>query len=278
MEPLSARIEYMTNGTLAYNDGHIYYEVIGSGDPIVFLHGFTLDRTMWKPQVEYFSKNYQIITYDARGFGKSSLPKGLYDHAADLQVLLKHLDIKQAHIIGLSMGGRIATNFTLAFPDVVKSLTLMDSALDGYKSEVDWNVHAKEEGIEKAKENWLKHELFTVTQKRSEIVKALRTIVKNYSGWHWLHKDPQMPIKIHARARLHEITAPTLIIVGEGDLPYFHNISNVLDAGITGARKVALPNSGHMVNMETPDEVNELLDDFIAKSLKNQYGSFVVQR
>lgn len=75
----------MTNGTLTYNDGQIYYEVIGSGDPIIFLHGFTLDHTTWKPQVEYFSKNYQVITYDARGFGKSSLPKSSYDHAADLQ-------------------------------------------------------------------------------------------------------------------------------------------------------------------------------------------------
>lgn len=165
-------IEYMTNGTLAYNNGQIYYEVTGSGDPIIFAHGFTLDHTMWKPQVEHFSKNCQVITYDARGFGESSLPNGLYDHAADLHALLKHLNIKQAHLVGLSMGGRIATSFTIAYPEMVTSLTLMNAALDGYKSEVDWSVRAAEQGLDKAKENWLNHELFAVTQKSSEVVEA----------------------------------------------------------------------------------------------------------
>jgi 3-oxoadipate enol-lactonase len=164
------------------------------------------------------------------------------------------------------MGGRIAINFTLAYPNAVKSLVLMDSALDGYKSEVDWNVHAKEEGLESAKENWLHHELFTITQRRPEVMTALRSTVESYSGWHWLHHDPQSPTKTHARDHLHEITTPTLIVVGEGDLTYFHNIANVLAAGISGAQKVIMPNAGHMVNMEAPDEINNLLADFIAKS------------
>jgi 3-oxoadipate enol-lactonase len=174
----------MMSGTLVHNNGRIYYEVVGLGDPIVFIHGFTLDHTMWQPQTDFFSKNHQVITYDAHGFGKSSLPNGPYDHAEDLHALLEYLHVEQAHIVGLSMGGRIATNFTLAYPEMVKSLALMDSALDGYKSEVDWNVHAKEEGLKKAKENWLSHELFAVTQKRPEVVSALRKIIENYSGWH----------------------------------------------------------------------------------------------
>lgn len=255
----------MSSGTLAYNNGQIYYEVVGSGEPIVFVHGFTLDHTMWQPQVEFFSKDYQVVTYDARGFGKSSLPEGSYDHAADLHVLCEHLGIEQAHIVGLSMGGRIVTNFALAYPDAVRSLTLMDAALDGYKSDVDWNVSAKEEGLEKAKDNWLNHELFNVTQKRPEVVAALRSAVEGYSGWHWLHHDLQSPDNTHARDHLHEIAKPTLIVVGEGDLTYFHNIASVLAAGIPGSRKVIVPNAGHMVNMEAPDEINNLLADFIAK-------------
>lgn len=251
---------------LAFNNGQIYYEIVGSGEPIVFVHGFTLDHTMWQPQVEFFSKGYHVVTYDARGFGKSSLPEGPYDHTDDLHALLDHLGIDQAHFVGLSMGARIATNFALAYPDTVRSLTLMDPALDGYKSEVDWNVYAKEEGLERAKENWLNHELFTVTQKRPEIVAALRSTVENYSGWHWLHHDPQNPSNTHARDHLHQITRPTLIVVGEGDLTYFHNIAAVLAVGISGARKVIVPNAGHMVNMEAPDEINSLLDDFISKS------------
>lgn len=255
----------MSNNTLAFNEGQIYYEAVGSGEPIVFVHGFTLDHTMWQPQVEFFSKSHQVITYDARGFGKSSLPNGPYDHVADLHALLEHLGVEQAHLVGLSMGGRIATNFTLAYPEMVKTLTLMDSALDGYKSEVDWNVHAKEQGVEKAKENWFNHELFAMTQKRPEVVAALSVIVEGYSGWHWLHHDPQIVANTHARDRLPEITKPTLIVVGEGDLTYFHNIANVIASGISNCRKVTMPNAGHMVNMEVPDEINNLLADFIAQ-------------
>lgn len=249
---------------MTYN-GQIYYEVAGFGEPIVFVHGFTLDHTMWSPQVEFFSKSHQVITYDARGFGKSSLPNGLYDHTADLRALLDHLGIEQAHFVGLSMGGRIAINFSLAHLKMVKTLTLMDSALDGYKSEVDWNVYVKEQGPEKAKKNWLNHEVFTMTQRRPEVVAALGAIVEGYSGWHWLHRDPQNPASTHARDRLHEITKPTLVIVGEGDLTYFHNIADVLAAGIPGSRKAIVPNAGHMVNMEASDATNALLADFIAK-------------
>lgn len=259
-------IVFMSNNTLAFNKGQIYYETVGSGEPIVFVHGFTLDHTMWRPQVDFFCEIHQVITYDARGFGKSSLPNGSYDHAADLHALLEHLHIERTHLVGLSMGGRIATNFTLAYPKMVKTLTLMDSALDGYKSEVDWNVHAKEQGLEKAKENWLNHEVFAMTQKRPEVVAALNAIVEGYSGWHWLHHDPQSVANTHARDHLHKITKPTLIVVGEGDLRYFHNIANVLATGIPGSRKAIVLNAGHMVNLEAPDEINSLLTGFIAKS------------
>lgn len=257
-------MESMINTTLAYNNGRLYYEIAGLGEPIVFIHGFTLDHAMWQPQVEYFSKHHQVVMYDARGFGKSSVPVGPYDHAADLQALLEHLNIRRAHIAGLSMGGRIAINFALAYPQMVASLTLMDAALDGYKSEVDWNVHATEQGLERAKENWLNHEVFAATQKHPEVVLALRPIIEAYSGWHWLHYDPQQPANTHARDRLQEITSPTLIMVGAGDLRYFHNIANVLAVGIPGAQKVVVPDAGHMVNMEAPAVVNRLLADFIA--------------
>jgi pimeloyl-ACP methyl ester carboxylesterase len=256
----------MANSTLAYNDGQIYYEVTGSGESIVFIHGFTLDHTMWQPQIAAFSKTYQVITYDARGFGRSSLPNSRYNHVDDLHALLNHLDIKQAYIVGLSMGGRIATNFTLSHPDKVKSLTLMASALDGYANEVDWNVYAREEGLQQARKNWLNHEIFTATRAQPKILNNLRTIIGDYSGWHWLNSDMQEPANTHARERLKEITKPTLIIVGGNDLAYFHNIANVLAAGIKNARMITVLDAGHMVNMEASDRVNDMLAHFITNS------------
>lgn len=249
-----------------YNNGNLYYELTGLGDPIIFIHGFSLDHTMWYPQIEFFRRNYQVIAYDVRGFGRSSVPERPYDHAADLHALLDYLGIKQTHIVGLSMGGRIAVNFALAYPKMIKKLVLMDTALDGYPSEVDWNVRAKEEGIENAKKNWLDHELFSAAQKQPEVVTVLRSMIESYSGWHWLHSDLQEPANTHARDRLSQIDVPTLILVGENDLSYFHSIANVLAAGIPGAQKTIVPDTGHMVNMEASDTVNNLLSEFIAKS------------
>lgn len=251
----------MTTGTVSYNGGRLYYQVTGSGKPIVFIHGFTLDHTMWQPQVEFFAKNYQVITYDVRGFGRSSLPNGPYKFADDLHAVLQHLGVGQAHIVGLSMGGRIATDFAIAYPEMVASLSLLDSSLEGYKNEVDWDVHAKEQGIERAKENWLLHEVFVLAQKQPAVVAALRTIVAGYSGWHWLHVDPL--IRSDTRNRLHEINKPTLIVVGRHDLQYFHNIAAVLADGIAHSQTVVVPNAGHMVSMEAPKKVNQLLADFI---------------
>lgn len=258
-------ISFVKNGRFTYNNGEIYYQTTGVGEPIVFIHGFTLDNRMWQPQVDFFGKKYRVITYDARGFGRSSIPSHAYNHCDDLRALLEHLGIEQAHIVGLSMGGRIAINFALAHPKIVQSLTVMDSALDGYKSTVDWNVHAKDVGVESAKENWMNHEIFTETRKHSRVVAALRPIIKDYSGWHWLHDDMQQPANSHARTRLNEITVPTLIVMGERDIPYFHAIAATIKAGIKGSVKVMVPSGGHMINMEKPKIVNKLLADFIAQ-------------
>jgi 3-oxoadipate enol-lactonase len=251
------------NSTLSHNDGQIQYEITGSGEPIVFIHGHTLDRRMWRPQVKYFSKNYQVIAYDVRGFGKSSLPTHFYSHDDDLYALLQHLDIARAHIAGLSLGGRIAVNFTLSHPEAVRSLTLIDSALDGYASTVDWRVDAKCAGIQGAKENWLNHDLFAATMQNPDAIGALREIVDDYSGWHWLHKDLQEPVSSHAKTRLDEISVPTLVLVGEKDLSYFHNIADVLADKIAGAHRSTIAAAGHMANLESPDAVNELLSSFL---------------
>ena len=89
---------------------------------------------MWQPQVEFFAREFRTISYDVRGFGKSSLPTKAYRHEDDLCALLDHLAVDRAHVVGLSMGGQIAVNFALKYPDKVATLTLLDSALDGYAS------------------------------------------------------------------------------------------------------------------------------------------------
>jgi pimeloyl-ACP methyl ester carboxylesterase/8-oxo-dGTP pyrophosphatase MutT (NUDIX family) len=251
----------MSQGFVIVPTGKLYYEDSGSGEPIVFIHGFTLDNRMWQPQVEALSKSYRTVAYDVRGFGQSSIPTEPYTHYDDLLALLDCLKIAKAHLVGLSMGGGIASAFTILHPERVTSLTLLDSDLHGYPSSVDWNVHAKEAGIEGAKANWLAHDVFARTRTNQEIARKLTEIVQDYSGWHWLHRD--FDKRIDVRKRLHEITCPVQVVVGEKDLPYFHEIARFICDRIPQARLGVIKGVGHMTNMETPEECNKLVEETV---------------
>lgn len=247
------------HGLLAVAGGQLYYEDIGSGEPIIFIHGFTLDHRMWRPQVVALNESYRTVTYDIRGFGQSSIPVGPYTHYDDLLALLNHLKIAKAHLVGLSMGGGIASAFTILHPDRVASLALIDSDLHGYRSTVDWSVHADEVGVDRAKANWLAHDVFAQTRMNEPVTQELTKIVSNYSGWHWLHRDPGS--RIDTRKRLHGISCPTLVIVGEKDLSYFHDIAKFICEHIPQARLEIVPGVGHMSNMEAPEICNELIKE-----------------
>lgn len=196
----------------------IYYESKGTGDPVVLIHGFSLDRRMWQPQIDFLSRKYHVVTYDMRGFGKSSLPTNEYSHHGDLLAVLGALHLTKVTIIGLSLGGEVAIDFALSYPQYVNKLVLASSSLGGYASTVDWDIHAKEVGIEQAKKNWLNHSVFAPTLANKEVKKKLDKIVNDYSGWHWLNHDPREKLQPTTLTRLNEIKVQTEIIVGANDL------------------------------------------------------------
>lgn len=104
-------------GFAEVNGTRLYYEIAGSGDPLLLIHGSTLDTRMWDDQFETFAQHYTVVRYDVRGFGKSALPAGeSYARPDDLKGLLDYLDIAHASVLGLSMGGGIAIDFVLAYP------------------------------------------------------------------------------------------------------------------------------------------------------------------
>jgi len=251
---------------LVHNGGNISYQVTGQGEPVVFVHGFTLDHRMWQPQVEAFDGDYKVVTYDVRGYGQSSPPTQPYSHSDDLKALLEHLNIPSAHIIGLSMGGRIAINFALQNPDAVSSLTVISSSLDGYNDNLNRDWGATEYGLDHAKKKWLNSELFAATRRHAGATAMLRKIVADYPGWHWLNTDVFRSPSTNARSRLGEISVPTLVVTGEQDLPDFQNIANIVASAVNGSQKVVVPNAGHMVNLEASAQVNLILADFLRKN------------
>ena len=109
------------------NGVSLYYEEHGSGFPLVWSHEFAGDYRSWRAQVQFFSRRYRVITYNARGYPPSDVPEKLDDYTQeqsvdDLRGLLEHLKIERAHIGGLSMGGNVALNFGLTYPEMARSL------------------------------------------------------------------------------------------------------------------------------------------------------------
>ena len=251
----------MTKGYLDLEDnGKIYFENQGTGENIVFIHGFSFDSSTWKHQMQHFADKYATLVYDARGFGKSSLPDGPYLPADDLCELLDFLEIRKAHIVGLSMGGGIATEFTLKYPDRVLSLSLFDSDLSGFDSTVNWDVHVKSDGLDIAKQNWLNHNLFNGTRSNKLVMESIDKAVGVYSGWHWIYEDPRLYLEPSSLERLEEIDVPTLILVGENDLDYFLTIAKLLNRKIRNSKLAILKEAGHVVNMKNPELCNDYLE------------------
>lgn len=252
-------------GFAKVNGARLYYEVAGEGRPLVLLHGFSLDTRMWDDQFEPLARQFQVIRYDLRGFGRSSLSTGEYIHADDLRALLDSLGIVRGAICGFSMGGGIAIDFALMYPQYVSGLIAVDSTLGGFRGTANWNVGAREYGVEVGRKNWLAHPIFQQAMQRPALAARLSEMINAYSGWHWLNHDPGRGAVPPAAERLNEIAAPTLIIVGERDLPDFHAIAERLHTMIMipGSRREVIPGAGHMVSMEAPAAVNTGLTNFV---------------
>jgi pimeloyl-ACP methyl ester carboxylesterase len=253
------------------NHTRLYCEQTGEGTPVIFIHGFSLDRRMWDDQMPVAAKGFRIIRYDLRGFGLSQVPHedGAYTHHDDLASLMDKLGIQKAFLVGLSLGGRVATGFALQFPDRVLGLVLANSVLEGYAMK-DYKMDyiykaAREEGIPKAIQLWLDHPTFSASRKHPSTDKKLKTIVKEYSGWHFTNKNPMIPLKPPCIERLHDIQVPTLVLFGENDLPDMQDISKLLDESIPNAELTRIPDAGHMSNMDQSRRFNKALLEFFKR-------------
>src|SRR5215831_7281496 len=183
-------------GFIPINKGRLYYEKSGTGQPLIFVHGLCLDHRMWQEQIDYFCKSYTCINIDLRGFGMSSVPDSTsYSFHEDIKTLLDSLHITEPVVlIALSMGGKAATNFSLAYPGHTRSLILADVAIDGYSFQ-DFNLErlarvAKEKGIDTANQYFLDEPVFVPAKRDSIVFKRLRQMILSYSGWLWIHKNP----------------------------------------------------------------------------------------
>jgi len=260
-----------TTAVLERPGARLVYEVTGEGPAVVLIHGFGLDMRMWDPQAGPLAARFRVVRYDCRGFGASGPfdPAVPYTHAGDLVALLDHLDIGDAVLAGLSFGGRVALQAALAAPGRVRGLALLDAVLDG----VPWDPESEQAlnevarrvqsgGVLAGREAWLAHPLFAAARERPDLASALAAMVAGYPGQHWLGQDPHRqtrpPIDV-----LEGVIVPTLVAVGERDVPGFREMSAVLARRIPGASYHVVADAGHMINMEQPAVVCELLTSFV---------------
>lgn len=255
-------------GFAPVNGTRLYYEVAGSGPALVFLHAFGCDRRLWDSQVPHFAKRYRVVRYDARGYGKSDVPAGApYAHGEDLRALLDHLDIADAALCGCSMGGQNAIELALRHPSRVKALVLVSASLQGFpfpREVVELFVAlsnaARTSGVEAARALFLASELVGAA------ADAVRPILAEYSGWHWLNDSPVDSLKPPMMERLGEITAPVLAVLGERNPPAFRGAFDYFVDRVPAAKQLILPGVGHFANLEVPDEFNARVEEFLQAS------------
>lgn len=261
---------------LETNQGELFFECAGSGDPIVLLHGFGLDVRMWDPQFDALRSSFRVIRYDLRGFGQSSLPTGVpYSHEDDLHALLVHLGVSRAHLVGLSMGGRMALRYALAYPNSVVTLVLAESALDGHVWSSQWQTRwqgicqaAKDGRLDDAKRQWLENPLFASARENPSLLALLSQMISDYSGWHWHHKDTAVVPSPVVAERLQTIQMPTLVLAGIHDVADFQSIANALTRQMPAVQRATIQGSGHLINLEAPAEFNSMLLSFFQATWK----------
>ena len=241
---------------------NIYYEVHGSGVPLLLSHGYSATSHMWAGQVGPFSKDFQLITWDMRGHGKSDYPDDLAEYSeaatvADMAAILDAVGARKAIIGGLSLGGYMSLAFNLAHPDRVLALLILDTG-PGYKKDEGregWNATA----IRRA-ENFEKNGLPPATAGGAETRGAPH---RNAIG---LAKAARGMLTQHTPAvinSLPDIGVPSLVVVGENDQPFLA-ASDYMAAKIPGTKKAVIPGAGHAANIDQPEAFNAAVLGFLA--------------
>src|SRR5690606_30071136 len=118
-------------GFLDVNGARLYYEDMGSGEAVVFVHAGIADNRMWDDQFALFAESHRVIRYDQRGFGQSPAPKGPFSYHADLHGVMQALGVERAALIGCSMGGMAVVDFALEHPEMTRALVAVCGGISG---------------------------------------------------------------------------------------------------------------------------------------------------
>jgi pimeloyl-ACP methyl ester carboxylesterase len=244
--------------------------VSGAGDPVVLIHAFSLDRRMWASQVAALERRFRVIRYDLRGHGNSAAPSEPYAPHEDLKSVLDTVGAGRATLIGLSAGATLAIDFAIAHPDRVRRLVLASPGLNGHvpSPPLTWTqpvFQAASRGdTEDAAKLWAATPIMAVHGSTAAAAAVRSLVLSNRRLWTF-RTNPARPLTPPAISRLAEIKSPTLVVLGDRDLPHIKEIADLLVRGVGGARLVTISGAGHIVNLDAPDAFNSSVSAFLTE-------------
>lgn len=264
-------------GHLNLGDGQLYYEMAGKGMPLILSHAAFLDSRMFDAVWEPLAKHFRVIRYDMRGFGQSSPVTGPLCRRDDLNQLLKHLDVTEAHWVGCSNGGQISLDLALEQPQRFKSLTLVDSTPSGFELHGEPPRYMLEmfDAMQKGDINrsnelqiriWLDGEHREPEQVDSTLRKKaleMNRISVSQSTFFIADTQPINPLDPPAITQLESVKCPSLVIAGALDHPEVLRAADEMAKRIPNAQKTIIASTGHVPSYEQPDAFVKLLLDFL---------------
>jgi 3-oxoadipate enol-lactonase len=237
--------------------------VAGSGSVVLFLHGIRGNRRNWHGQLEFFSGRFLAAAWDARGYGDSDDYDGPLQFDAhftgDVLRVAEHFKAPRIHLVGLSMGGRIARNFALRYPERLKSLTLV-STNPGFDAMATQDVQRfLTERRTRTPQNLQK--LLGSRASRAAYAELLDSVARIHDASY--QKTLEASVAQDRAAPIENIRVPTLVMAGEEDTVYPLELAHDMARRIPGAKLVMFEGTGHLANLEQPERFNKALLDFL---------------
>ncbi len=256
-------------------DVRIHYEDEGSGPAVLLLHGHTLDHRVWDEVAPALVEaGFRVLRPDLRGHGKSTMPPSGYHwshHAADMAAVMDAAGLGSATVVGFSLGGGVALEMAVTMPERVERLGLVAPVMPDRPFEPAFMENlkavakvARTEGIRAAMEGpWASSPLFAHSLAKPGVREKLAAILRDFPGADYLATERDRVARDwKVPDRLGEIAVPTVVLVGEKEMPGFRDFAREAAEGISGARLVEVPDCAHLLPLEAPETVaRELVEE-----------------
>ena len=248
------------------------YTDTGPGAPLLLVHGYPLNRTMWDAQVGNLGRDFRVIAPDLRGHGESEAPSGTYSmdvFADDLRALLDHLKIDRVACCGLSMGGYVAFAFWRKYRQRVRALVLADTRAhadtpEGKQGRLNTIQTVLKDGVSGVAAATAPRMLAPATaQGRPDLIEHVRAIMASTPVNGFVGDLRGLAERPDSTPALAQIAAPTLVIVGDQDAVTPPADSQAMAKAIKGAALVTIPDAGHLTPMEQPQAFNDAVRKFL---------------